>query len=166
MASDAWKSLRVAGTSALPRKEHTATYFMGKIYIFGGLSPAGEPLPATITEMDTGGLKAWGTPNVTGVSPGERHGHSATLVDKAIFYFGGISGKLARNDLFALRIVGTQPAWQKPRITGTSPPPRAGHSSVLLGKDQLVVFGGSYLVKSFNDVHVYSVPKGEWVQPS
>ena len=47
--------------------------------------------------------------------------------------------------------------WKKPNVHGTAPSPRAGHTSKLVFSKQLLVFGGGYLNKVYNDLHVFDV---------
>jgi hypothetical protein len=44
-------------------------------------------------------------------------------------------------------------AWQKPRVLGISPLPRSRHTATAIGS-MIYIFGGSYLTKSFNEIHI------------
>jgi Kelch motif len=51
---DAWKATHVSGASPLPRSGHTATFHLGKVYVFGGTDAKGELCSNTITVLATG----------------------------------------------------------------------------------------------------------------
>ena len=40
---------------------------------------------------------------------------------------------------------------------GTGPSPRAGHTAVVLHKTNVLIFGGGYIDKVYNDVHMLNV---------
>jgi len=117
----------------------------------------------------------WARPQVEGVGPGGRGGHSATLVgptdsQKAsarIFLFGGHydcgegEGFMYLNDTHILDI--DENMWTLPRCRGTAPEPRYGHSAALVGT-RIVYFGGRGKAKHFRDLHALDAASMTWYQ--
>lgn len=117
----------------------------------------------------------WARPQVEGVGPGARGGHTATLVgptdmQKAsarIFLFGGHyaaddgSGYAYLNDTHILDI--DENMWAQPRCRGTAPESRYGHSAALVGT-RIVYFGGRGKEKHFRDLHALDAASLTWYQ--
>jgi len=117
----------------------------------------------------------WARPQVEGVGPGARGGHTATLVgptdmQKAaarIFLFGGHydgadgGGFTFLNDMHVLDI--DENMWSQPRCRGTAPEPRYGHSAALVGT-RIVYFGGRGKGKHFRDLHALDAASMTWYQ--
>jgi len=117
----------------------------------------------------------WARPQVEGVGPGARGGHTATLVgptdmQKAsarIFLFGGHydsgegDGFSYLNDTHILDI--DENMWAQPRCRGTAPEQRYGHSAALVGT-RIVYFGGKGKAKHFRDLHALDAASLTWYQ--
>jgi len=117
----------------------------------------------------------WARPQVEGVGPGARGGHTATLVgptdmQKAsarIFLFGGHydsgegDGFSYLNDTHILDI--DENTWAQPRCRGTAPEPRYGHSAALVGT-RIVYFGGRGKGKHYRDLHALDAASLTWYQ--
>jgi len=117
----------------------------------------------------------WARPQVEGVGPCARGGHTATLVgptdmQKAsarIFLFGGHydsgegRGFAYLNDSHVLDI--DENVWTQPRCRGTAPEPRYGHSAALVGT-RIVYFGGAGKGKHFRDLHALDAASLTWYQ--
>ena len=84
-------------------------------------------------------------PQIEGVPPCPRGGHSATLTGASLVVFGGHfyegqeNGFKYLNDTYVLDVNSSR--WFKPKISGTPPPPRYSHTSVLAGS-RIIIFGG------------------------
>lgn len=87
----------------------------------------------------------WAFPQIEGVPPSPRGGHSATLIGASILFFGGHfysdkkTGYTYLNDTHVLDLNASR--WIKPKIEGTPPKPRYGHTAVLAGS-RILIFGG------------------------
>lgn len=87
----------------------------------------------------------WAYPTVEGIPPSQRGGHTATLVGASLVIFGGhyYAGKkegfVYLNDTVVLDV--NENRWYRPRINGTPPISRYGHTAVLAGS-RVVLFGG------------------------
>ena len=74
-----------------------------------------------------------------------RGGHTSTLTGASLIVFGGHyfeggkTGFVYLNDTHVLDV--NQSRWIKPKIKGTPPPGRYGHSAVLAGA-RVIIFGG------------------------
>jgi len=87
----------------------------------------------------------WAFPQIEGVPPTPRGGHSATLTGASLVIFGGHfyngkdTGFTYLNDTHVLDVNSSR--WIKPKISGTPPAPRYGHTAVLAGS-RIIIFGG------------------------
>lgn len=138
-------------------------------------------LPPATTENGMGEVQQrdrtwqWARPQVEGVGPCARGGHTATLVgptdmQKAsarIFLFGGHydagegSGYKYLNDCHILDI--DENLWSTPRCRGTAPEARYGHSAALVGT-RVVYFGGRGKATHFRDLHALDAASMTWYQ--
>ena len=109
----------------------------------------------------------WAKPSIEGVSPAPRGGHSATLTGASLVIFGGHYylgkevGFTYLNDTHVLDVNSSR--WIKPRISGTPPPPRYGHSAVLAGA-RIIIFGGKGKKSVFRDLHALDPLTMTWYQ--
>ncbi len=65
--------------------------------------------------------------------------HTADFISHKLFVFRGGDGKQYLNDLHVLDVQAME--WLKIETQGVAPPPRANHSSAVVGS-QLFIFGG------------------------
>ena len=85
----------------------------------------------------------WQQLSVTGCAPCPRRGHSANVIGSYMFVFGGLYGfSKYLNDLHIYD--GDKNEWIQPELVGiTRPPPRAWHTSTIIGTSQILFFGGT-----------------------
>eukprot|EP00249_Psilotum_nudum_P011764 c23366_g1_i1 orf=740-1963(+) len=81
------------------------------------------------------------SPYVIGEHCQLRSYHSATAVGDRIFLFGGVRDGRLLNDVHIFDTATGK--WVSPKILGTPPAPRCGHSSSLLAKDRILILGGN-----------------------
>lgn len=97
--------------------------------------------------------------------PSPRGGHSATLTGASLVIFGGHfyegveAGFKYLNDTYVLDVNSSR--WIKPKISGTPPPGRYGHTSVLAGS-RLIIFGGKGAKSVFRDLHALDPVTMSW----
>ncbi|TNV78497.1 hypothetical protein FGO68_gene5245 [Halteria grandinella] len=110
----------------------------------------------------------WAYPQIEGVPPCARGGHSATLIGASILYFGGHyyggkkSGYVYLNDTHVLDLNSSR--WIKPKIQGTPPKPRYGHTAILAGS-RIIIFGGKgNKGEAFRDLHALDPVTMTWYQ--
>lgn len=100
--------------------------------------------------------------------PCPRGGHTATLIGASILYFGGHYysdnkiGYVYLNDTHVLDLNASR--WIKPKISGTAPKARYGHSAVLAGS-RIIIFGGKgYKSTVYRDLHALDPVSMTWYQ--
>lgn len=168
ISKNVWSSTRASGTSPLPISEHTLIALDKQIFTFGGKDKDGKP-NNKIAVLNTGGLKSWNTDiKETGVPPEPRWGHSAVLLHynhaTHVAIFGGENGAHYFNDVVLFNPDTSR--WAKPRTTGKTPLPRVGHSAVALSPEQMLIYGGKYLLKALDDIYLFKIESlsNQWVQ--
>lgn len=87
--------------------------------------------------------------------------HTADAYKQSIFVFRGGDGRDYLNDMHELNTVAMQ--WKRVEADGTPPPPRANHSSSIIG-EHLYIFGGWDGAKRLNDLFVYGLEMRSWQQ--
>jgi N-acetylneuraminic acid mutarotase len=110
----------------------------------------------------------WARPTIEGVAPSPRGGHTATLAGASVVVFGGHyyggkkQGFTYLNDTIVLDV--NENKWVRPRLNGTPPSPRYGHTAVLAGS-RIVVFGGrGENGFNFRDLHALDPVTMTWYQ--
>jgi len=86
---------------------------------------------------------------MTGDLPPPCRAHTATLVDRRIFIFGGGEGPSYYNTLYILDTISRK--WTHTNPPEPLPLPRRAHTTVLY-RNKLYIFGGGNGVKALNDV--------------
>ncbi|XP_047714648.1 kelch domain-containing protein 3 isoform X3 [Prionailurus viverrinus] len=134
-----------------PRRVNHAAVAVGhRVYSFGGYC-SGEDYE-TLRQIDVHIFNAvslrWTKlppvrPAIRGqapVVPYMRYGHSTVLIDDMVFLWGGRNDtEGACNVLYAFDV--NTHKWSTPRVSGTVPGARDGHSACVLGKT-MYIFGG------------------------
>lgn len=96
----------------------------------------------------------------TGEPPGPCNMHTADSYKDKIYVFRGGDGRDYLNDLHELNT--TTLHWNSVTdIKGQKPPPRANHSSSIIGYN-LYIFGGWDGQKRLNDLFVFNIPTMHW----
>lgn len=91
-----------------------------------------------------------------------RAGHTANVVGKYIYVFGGRNGNEFFNDMWAFDTEIEQ--WKL--VQAEAPfPPRAYHTSTLVNQRELWVIGGSDQLTMYSDVHVFDTASLKWSSP-
>ncbi|XP_055745607.1 kelch domain-containing protein 3-like [Salvelinus fontinalis] len=121
------------------RYGHTAVLLEDTIYIWGGRNDT-EGACNVLYAFDINNHR-WFTPKISGTVPGARDGHSACILGKAMYIFGGYE-QLAdcfSNDIHKLDT--TTMAWSLINARGTPARWRDFHSATIVGT-KMFVFGG------------------------
>lgn len=103
-------------------------------------------------DLDT---MTWHNPTCTGRAPGQRYGHTVTVVDYKVYIFGGRGPSgLLHNDLWCLDVE----TWKWTLMPSTTAPPlaRFNHAGVAVG-NKIAYFGGWDGESAFNDLWVYDI---------
>ena len=166
-----------------PRSHHTATVWGTKILYFGGFRSSSiryndlwildtdnnkdewnQPFNgATETKADGEVVfkRAW--PEV----PMPRGAHSATIIDKSLYIFGGYGGVgFARRDFNDVTVLELDTFEWRPllEMTGELPPPRSGHQGIAVNEN-LYVIGGWNSMDQFADMYIMDTVTSAWTKP-
>ncbi|XP_042161651.1 kelch domain-containing protein 3 isoform X1 [Oncorhynchus tshawytscha] len=156
-----------------PRRVNHAAVSMGhKVYSFGGYCSGDDY--ETLRQIDvhvfnTVSLRWMKLPPVrTGGRehardvPYMRYGHTAVLLDDTIYIWGGRNDtEGACNVLYAFHV--NNHRWNTPKISGTVPGARDGHSACILGKAMYIFGGYEQLADCFsNDIHKLDTTTMAW----
>ncbi|KAF0682585.1 Aste57867_25292 [Aphanomyces stellatus] len=167
----------------LPRWKHSATIVDNKIFLFGGfhnattrfqdvwifnpitmewIQPVPQGTPRTQQQAASQQSKTAAPSSWPGCPP-PRGGHSACLIQRDIYIFGGYGGQgYSRrdfDDLYALNV--DEMTWTKVATKGKGPERRSGHQSCAVDS-KLFVFGGWNCSMQFNDLHVLETETSTW----
>nr|XP_035151555.1 kelch domain-containing protein 3 isoform X1 [Callithrix jacchus]XP_035151556.1 kelch domain-containing protein 3 isoform X1 [Callithrix jacchus] len=156
-----------------PRRVNHAAVAVGhRVYSFGGYC-SGEDYE-TLRQIDVHIFNAvslrWTKlppvkPAIRGkapVVPYMRYGHSTVLIDDTVFLWGGRNDtEGACNILYAFDV--NTHKWFTPRVSGTVPGARDGHSACVLGKIMYIFGGYEQLADCFsNDIHKLDTSTMTW----
>jgi len=163
----AWSQAYVAGTSPAARSRHTTTLIGNRLFVFGGGDDSRVYNDLYI--LDTNKM-SWNRPTTKGNPPSARWGHTANLLENGkLIIFGGHDGNKMLNDIYILdtnTMIWSQPIInQNDKSNLEEPTPRAGHTSTLISKNILLIFGGGDGTKMFNDVWLLNLETWCWSRP-
>lgn len=97
----------------------------------------------------------WSKPRVNGDVPSPRRAHSATMIDRRLYVFGGGDGPQYYSDLYCFDTVSLK--WSKPEVYGSEhPTPRRAHSANYWN-GHIVIFGGGNGIGALADVWMLDV---------
>jgi len=152
-----WSQPSTQGEMPSQREGHTASVIGQLIVVFGGAGLDKEDASVNLCDMhllDTDSL-TWSQPVVHGTVPQERRYHSATVMDKKVYVFGGqyydpsadlhfeCDNTLSEFDVESM-------TWHTSNVESLPPLRRACHSSAVVGK-YIYVVGGRYWDVSEDD---------------
>ena len=120
-----------------PRRDHTLCKMGPYLLLFGGWSHDYDGNELWLL----GSNWKWQQLEITGTAPCSRRGHSANVIGSKMFIFGGLYGfSKYLNDLHIYD--GDNNEWIQPELVGiTRPPPRAWHTSTIIGQTQILFYG-------------------------
>ena len=162
----AWSQPSTTGEPPSQREGHTAAVVGTDVIVFGGAGLDKEDSSVNLCDLhllDTETL-AWSQPQVHGPSPQERRYHTAVVIDKRIFIFGGQYYDPQADLHFECDHVLTEfdvesCTWSTRAVDNTPPLRRACHGAGVVGK-QVYIVGGRYWDVAeddyifLNDIHV------------
>ncbi|TYJ96461.1 acyl-CoA-binding domain-containing protein 4 [Cucumis melo var. makuwa] len=155
-----WLYPKVMGFTPSERWGHSACYYQGNVYVFGGCCGGLHFSDVLVLNLDT---MIWTNMVTTGQGPGPRDSHGALIVGNQMIVFGGTNGSKKVNDLHILDL--STKEWVQPECKGNPPSPRESHTATLVGDDKLVIFGGSGEGESnyLNDLHILDLKFMVWM---
>jgi len=139
----------------------------GELYTYGGLTPEGEFLTAVKRWSGRGAnveVAARAADAELGSPPG-RYGHSAVIVDDAMYVFGGQGQFGCLDDLWRFDFVACE--WRLVAAAGAPPAPRTNHCACV-SDDVMFVFGGRDVrpgedVVTYDDLYGFDLEAAEWL---
>lgn len=148
------------------RWEHSATEVEqeNKIILYGGTNGKKYFEDLWLLRVQTEEYSAaWTKLETSGQSPPPLCGHTATLIGRNLYLFGGRNERGSSTDLYVLDI--DLKHWQKVPTFGISPCARFSHTAVLIpGTRSIGIFGGTAGDRrfSFQDFFVLDTSTKEW----
>ena len=98
--------------------------------------------------------------DMEGLMPTPRGGHSAVLIGRFMYVFGGCNTtQHCFNDLHTYNTASK--TWQRLNSTGNLPSARGDHISVSLGT-KILLFGGTFRGLEYNDLYEYNAVTDHW----
>lgn len=165
--TNTWKWTKIEAIGKAPtRAYHSCTMDYDELLIFGGVyptpinNPDGSSSELCIFSTDS---KSWYTPIVTGDIPSGRSGHSACMLDRKLYIFGGWDTTQCFNDIHVLDLGIMN--FVRQSATGTVPSPRTWHASQLLSdKRRFCVYGGFNGARALDDLFIFSSVDNSWTK--
>lgn len=96
----------------------------------------------------------WIKPQIRGIVPSPRAGHTSTSFGNKIVFFGGGDGKRLFRDLFILDP--DTMTFSQPIISGSAPSARSAHTATIFDH-MVIVFGGGDGSRRFKDVYLLEI---------
>eukprot|EP01126_Amoeba_proteus_P059891 TRINITY_DN7873_c0_g1_i4.p1 TRINITY_DN7873_c0_g1~~TRINITY_DN7873_c0_g1_i4.p1 ORF type:complete len:433 (-),score=86.98 TRINITY_DN7873_c0_g1_i4:191-1489(-) len=154
---------------------HSGTALNGQLFVFGGFMDGNETQKECLLVTDVLGSGKFYRLTVSGDIPHARERHTAALIGKRIYVFGGYnrSSEIYYNTVHCFDTETL--VWINLQATGNVPDPRCSHSCVVID-ERLWIFGGRCKVKlgnNFfsgsgvqyrNDLYCFDPHRCEWVR--
>jgi len=160
-----WTKIEAIG-KAPTRAYHSCTMDFEELLIFGGMCPT------TMTNTDgcsselsifSTESNSWYTPITTGEIPAGRSGHSACMLDRKLYIFGGWDTTQCFNDIHVLDLGIMNFVHQS--TYGSVPSPRIWHASQLLSDNKrFCIYGGFNGVHALDDLFIFSSVDNSWTK--
>ncbi|XP_075044627.1 kelch domain-containing protein 1-like [Mixophyes fleayi] len=157
-----WWSVEAMG-KVPPLSYHTCTLFMGELFVFGGVFPRPNPEPDGCSDtlhIFNPQHEIWYQPIVLGNKLSARSGHSACLLNRKLYIFGGWDTPACYNDLYLLDVSLMQ--FAPVEVNGSSPTPRCWHSAANLSDSSFLIFGGYDGIQAPSDTHIFNTVTKTW----
>jgi host cell factor len=159
----------VEGRPPAARGGHTSALVNDDtIVLFGGTYFEGDGVFSYCNDvwcLDLGAM-TWYQPKIAkGAAPEGRYGHTATLIGKEWFIFGGRGAKGKHfKDMWRLDMSKGTFRWDRVSSATAPPAARMGHAQVLIG-DKIVIFGGYDERQTYGDLWVFDSSAMTWLRP-
>jgi len=157
-------------TATYKSSRHVAVLISDKLWIFGGSHSSPVVKTNDLWKFDLV-TQNWEKVVGFGVPPSPRSDHSAVVVGKSIFIFGGSDDKVSPlNDVH--RFDTETLTWSTLDVKGNPPSVRSGHTTIAVGNN-IFLFGGArwdsrtsqWLSKS-NELFIFDTVTYTWTKPS
>ncbi|KAM3918745.1 kelch domain-containing protein 1-like [Leptodactylus fuscus] len=157
-----WRSVEAQG-KVPPLSYHSCSLFRGELFVFGGVFPRPHPEPDGCSDsiyIFDPQHEIWYQPIVLGNKPAARSGHSACLLDRELYVFGGWDTPVCYNDLYLLDLGFME--FSAVEVNGSSPTPRCWHSAAPVSKSRFLIHGGYDGNQALNDTYIFNTVTKTW----
>uniref|UniRef100_A0A915PXJ3 Uncharacterized protein n=1 Tax=Setaria digitata TaxID=48799 RepID=A0A915PXJ3_9BILA len=132
-----WSKVPCKGEMAPGRTKHTAVVYNDMMIVYGGLA-SDLSLPRSVQAYHFKERK-WCETEVKGEIPTGRQLHTACVIGKKMYVFGGRSYAMHELQMDVLNF--ETGCWEKPTVTGDIPAGRENHCTWVY-RDRMYIFGG------------------------
>ncbi|XP_063800979.1 RING finger protein B-like isoform X2 [Pseudophryne corroboree] len=157
-----WRSVEAKG-KVPPLSYHTCSLFQGELFVLGGVFPRPNPEPDgcsdTLYIFDPQ-HEIWYQPIVLGSKPSARSGHSACLLNRDLYIFGGWDTPVCYNDLYLLDLGLME--FSPVEVNGSSPSPRCWHSAACVSDSRFLIHGGYDGNQALGDTYIFNTVTKTW----
>ncbi|XP_072277539.1 uncharacterized protein [Pyxicephalus adspersus] len=157
-----WRSVEAQG-KVPPLSYHSCSLFLGELFVYGGVFPRPNPEPDGCSDsvyIFDPQHEIWYQPIVLGKKPLARSGHTASLLNKELYIFGGWDTPLCYNDLFLLDLGLME--FSPVEVNGSSPSPRCWHSAATISDTSFLIHGGYDGNQALSDTHFFNTVSKTW----
>uniref|UniRef100_A0A3Q2EJS0 Zgc:163014 n=1 Tax=Cyprinodon variegatus TaxID=28743 RepID=A0A3Q2EJS0_CYPVA len=151
-----WKWRLVTAKGDVPNLlYHSAVFYQKELYVFGGVQPSHslrDKFCSNSLYIFSPEYELWYQPIVEGDKPLPRF-HSATLLEKKLFIFGGQKTVAYLNDIHILDLLMEYTAVKNVNM---APLPRRFHAAVPVSDNRILISGGCSAIGALQDVHVFN----------
>ncbi|XP_039625015.1 kelch repeat-containing protein [Polypterus senegalus] len=159
-----WKwSMVEAKGKVPPLAYHSTTMFRGELFVWGGVFPRPNPEPDGCSDslyIFDPQHEIWYQPIVLGSRPAPRSGHSACLIQKKLYIFGGWDAPVCFNDMHILDL--SLMEFSAVDVNGQPPSPRSWHASAVLSDYSFVIHGGYDGNNALRDTFIFNTESSTW----
>ncbi|KAM9302164.1 kelch domain-containing protein 1-like [Gastrophryne carolinensis] len=157
-----WRSVEAQG-KVPPLSYHTCSLFRGELFVYGGVFPRPNPEPDGCSDslyIFDPQHEIWYQPIVLGKKPLARSGHTASLLNRDLYIFGGWDTPVCYNDLFLLDLGLME--FSPVEVNGSSPTPRCWHSAACISESRFIIHGGYDGNQALTDTHMFNAVTKTW----
>ncbi|CAH2325185.1 rab9 effector with kelch motifs-like [Pelobates cultripes] len=157
-----WSSVEARG-KVPPLSYHSCSLFRGEMFVFGGVFPRPNPEPDGCSDslyIFDPEHEIWYQPIIFGEKPSARSGHSACLMRRELYIFGGWDTPVCYNDLYLLDLGLME--FSPVKVNGCSPSPRCWHSAAPVSDTHFLTHGGYDGNLALSDTHVFNTVTKTW----
>ncbi|KAM7471228.1 hypothetical protein LguiA_009411 [Lonicera macranthoides] len=165
-ASNTWISPNLRGEGPEAREGHSAALIGKRLFIFGGCGKSSyrsdEEYYDDLYILNTETF-VWKRAETSGTPPAKRDSHTCTSWKNKIIVIGGEDS----HDYYLsdVHILDTDTLiWGKLNTSGQLLPPRAGHTTVALGRNMFVFGGFTDEQNLYDDIYMLDVDAGLWTK--
>ncbi|XP_038147282.1 rab9 effector protein with kelch motifs [Cyprinodon tularosa] len=159
-----WKWRLVTAKGDVPNLlYHSAVFYQKELYVFGGVQPSHslrDKFCSNSLYIFSPEYELWYQPIVEGDKPLPRFGHSATLLEKKLFIFGGQKTVAYLNDIHILDLGLME--YTAVKNVNMAPLPRGFHAAVPVSDNRILISGGCSAIGALQDVHVFNTDTCMW----